>query len=121
MWSPRGPNARLGVVLGRATRSCANHITGITCEGAAVSSGAFDCPEIYCAAVAATRCLWSPHVHPRPRRSRPGPFGEQGRGERTARLRQTISKYIKLIGVITLYIVYYSCIYLYMCLNFEYR
>ena len=32
------------VVLGRATRACVIHITGITCEGVAVSSDVFDSP-----------------------------------------------------------------------------
>ena len=36
----------LSVVLGRATRAGAIHITGITCEGVAVSSDVFDSPEI---------------------------------------------------------------------------
>ena len=35
---PRGPKVTLNVVLGRATRACVIHITGITCEGVAVSS-----------------------------------------------------------------------------------
>ena len=34
----------LSVVLGRATRACVIHITGITCEGVAVSSDVFDSP-----------------------------------------------------------------------------
>ena len=34
----------LSVVLGRATRACVIHITGITCEGVVVSSDVFDSP-----------------------------------------------------------------------------
>ena len=41
----RGLKVRLSVVLGRATRVCANHITGITCGGVVVSSDVFDCPR----------------------------------------------------------------------------
>ena len=41
---PRGPKVMLSVVLGRATRACVIHITGITCEGVAVSSDVFDSP-----------------------------------------------------------------------------
>ena len=39
---PRGPKVTLSVVLGRATRACVIHNTGITCEGAAVSSDIFE-------------------------------------------------------------------------------
>ena len=42
---PRGPKVMLSVVLGRATRACVIHITGITCEGVAVSSDVYDSPE----------------------------------------------------------------------------
>ena len=42
----RGLKVRLSVVLGRATRVCANHITGITCGGVVVSSDVFDCPLV---------------------------------------------------------------------------
>ena len=41
---PRSPKVMLSVVLGRATRACVIHITGITCEGVAVSSDVFDSP-----------------------------------------------------------------------------
>ena len=41
---PRGPKVMLSVVLGRATRACVIHITGITCEGVVVSSDVFDSP-----------------------------------------------------------------------------
>ena len=40
----RGLKVMLSVVLGRATRACVNHITGITCEGVVVSSDVFNCP-----------------------------------------------------------------------------
>ena len=42
----RGLKVRLSVVLGRATRACVNHITGITRGGVVVSSDVLDCPEI---------------------------------------------------------------------------
>ena len=43
---PRGPKVMQSVVLGRATRACVIHITGITCEGVVVSSDVYDSPEI---------------------------------------------------------------------------